>query len=196
MHEFFSHVNTIACLYRLSFLTATCITALWHERYNYDFIILITSMNSTDQFRAFHRFYSSLVLFIESSIDTDGFTLNEIRVLLEVQGLQPCSARQILQGVKVDKGALSRIIYRLRDKELLHVSSDAPSWKGLLISLTDQGHQQAQRLLQAYDEQFRKILSNMPARKEEELTAAMDVVRGILGDYYSTAVMKYRGSGK
>lgn len=63
----------------------------------------------------------------------------EWRVLAHVAGISPCSAREITEGMAVDKGVISRTLWRLEKLALIAIEPDPTDGRAMVISLTAEG---------------------------------------------------------
>jgi GNAT superfamily N-acetyltransferase len=62
------------------------------------------------ELRAFNRFYTNHLGWLDRTILTGSLSLTEARVLFELHQHQPCTARDLLQILQLDKGYLSRTL--------------------------------------------------------------------------------------
>lgn len=62
------------------------------------------------QIRSFNRFYTNVLGLLNRHILDSGYSLTEIRVLLEISKVRHCTANTLVTQLKIDRSYMSRII--------------------------------------------------------------------------------------
>ncbi|MCW3116504.1 MAG: regulatory protein MarR [Chitinophagaceae bacterium] len=144
-----------------------------------------------ESFSAFIRFFSSIISFIEEGLGKIAYSTAEMSVLFELYSLGPCSAKTVLYHVKMNKGHLSRILYRLEKAELVKMFRKPDDRRFLSVTLTPKGTQETEAMIKLHNQQLEKILSNMIPAKQQDLITAMETVKVLLEGSHNPARMKY-----
>jgi DNA-binding MarR family transcriptional regulator/ribosomal protein S18 acetylase RimI-like enzyme len=126
--------------------------------------------------RTFNRFYTNLLGLLDRRLLNTEFSITEARVLYEL-GESPCSARALIQKLKIDSGYLSRILKQFEKKGLVGRIQSKEDGRVYSVFLTVSGKETLSRLNALSDSQAEKLLRNLPQARQEELASAMDFVQ-------------------
>ncbi len=129
--------------------------------------------------RTFNRFYTNLLGLLDRHLLNTEFSITEARVLYEL-GESPCSAKALIQKLKIDSGYLSRILKQFEKKGFVGRTQSKEDGRVYSVFLTESGKETLSRLNALSDSQAEKLLRNLSQTRREELASAMDFVQGSL----------------
>ena len=133
------------------------------------------------EFRAFNRFYTSLLGLLDRHYLDSEFSLTEVRILYELNNASNgITASELAGSLPLDKGYLSRILQQF-EKQLLVTKKKSPQdGRSVILRLTDKGRAVFKPLDQAARQQAGEWLGAIPARDVQRLLNSMAVIRTIL----------------
>jgi DNA-binding MarR family transcriptional regulator/N-acetylglutamate synthase-like GNAT family acetyltransferase len=129
--------------------------------------------------RAFNRFYTQRIGVLRRYLDTD-FTLTEVRVLHELAHRPPLAARDLVQGLELDAGYVSRILRRFQDQGWVARAAAPHDARQQLLRLTDAGRAVFAPLQQKSRDETAALLATVPPPARPRLVAAMQTVHRLL----------------
>jgi DNA-binding MarR family transcriptional regulator/GNAT superfamily N-acetyltransferase len=131
--------------------------------------------------RAFNRFYTSKLGFLDQQLLQSPFSLSEARVLYELAHREGLSATQIGAELGLDAGYLSRIVQSFDDNGLITRKPLPSDRRQYLIGLTAKGRQAFAKLERRTQEDVAAMLAALPRGGGERLVGAMGVIERLLG---------------
>jgi len=129
--------------------------------------------------RAFNRFYTQRIGVLRRYLDTD-FTLTEVRVLYELAHRPPLAARDLVHGLELDAGYLSRILRRFEQAGWVAREPAPHDGRQSLLRLTEAGHAAFAPLQQRSRDEAAALLATVPAAARPRLIEAMDTLHRLL----------------
>ncbi|HET8746633.1 MAG TPA: MarR family transcriptional regulator, partial [Ramlibacter sp.] len=129
--------------------------------------------------RAFNRFYTQRIGVLRRYLDTD-FTLTEVRVLYELAHQPPLPARDLVRGLGLDPGYVSRILRRFEQAGWVAREAAPHDGRQSLLRLTEAGHAAFAPLQQRSRDEAAALLATVPAAARPRLIAAMHTVHRML----------------
>ena len=111
-----------------------------------------------DAIRAFNRFYTRQIGVLSEGLLQSPFSLTEARVLYEIANRDKPTATELLQGLKLDPGYLSRILSKLEKRGLVRRSASRSDGRQNLLGLTAKG---------------KKTFSTLDVRQRQEVAAML-----------------------
>lgn len=133
-------------------------------------------METTCRIREFNRFYTVLLGLLDRSFLDSGYSVTETRILFELHQHEGCSANELVERLRIDKGYLSRILKRFHSKGLLTREVSRRDARSFVLRLTAQGNAAAEELIAASNEQIGGLLASLDDRECAEICQAMDVI--------------------
>lgn len=130
--------------------------------------------------RRFNRFYTNVAGWLDRHLHDTGFSLPEARVLYEVYHRSPCTASDILQLLRMDKGYLSRVLTSLENKKLLSRAKSRDDGRASLLTITSRGTTEFKKLNQASIDDVAAILQSLSQSETDELLHSMERLMIIL----------------
>ena len=156
------------------------------------------------QFRGFNRFYTRTIGLLEETLTRSAFTLTEARVLFEIgHRSSPLAARpsgelgfladtfhldegpaasEIATDLRLDPAYLTRILKTFAAAGLTEARADAADRRRRILSLTKAGEAALAGLQAAADRDIADLVGTLPDEKISELSHALNVLTGVLGE--------------
>jgi DNA-binding MarR family transcriptional regulator len=132
--------------------------------------------------RGFNRFYTRLIGLLDRHFLDSPYSLTQVRVLYEMARMKECTAREIKDRLGTDEGYLSRIVDAFIRKGIAEKAPSPDDRRRHIIRLTSKGRLVFAELDARSNDSIARILERLPAGKLEELAAALERARRILGD--------------
>ncbi len=136
----------------------------------------MNSVTPTVKIRKFNRFYTNLLGLLDQRLLNTEFSITEARVLYEL-GESPCSAKELIQKLKIDSGYLSRILKQFEKKGFVRRIQSREDGRVYSIFLTLIGKEKLSKLNTLSDGQTEKLLRDLSTQEQEELAFAMDRIQ-------------------
>jgi DNA-binding MarR family transcriptional regulator/GNAT superfamily N-acetyltransferase len=131
--------------------------------------------------RAFNRFYTSKLGFLDQQLLKSPFSLSEARVLYELANRQSPSAKEIGTELGLDAGYLSRIVQKFDEDGLIVRKPFAADRRQYQLSLTAKGRQAFAKLDRSSHDDVADMLAVLPQDDRKRLIAAMAGIERLLG---------------
>jgi DNA-binding MarR family transcriptional regulator/N-acetylglutamate synthase-like GNAT family acetyltransferase len=131
--------------------------------------------------RAFNRFYTSKLGFLDQQLLKSPFSLSEARVLYELANRQSPSAKEIGTELGLDAGYLSRIVQKFDEDGLIARKPFAADRRQYQLSLTAKGRQAFAKLDRSSHDDVADMLAVLPQDDRKRLIAAMAAIERLLG---------------
>lgn len=132
------------------------------------------------EIRGFNRFYTNLLGLLEKDLYGSGYSLSEARVLFEISKTEHCTAAQLCNALKMDRGYMSRIINKFEQDKLIARNSNNSDSRTIEIRLTDEGSKVFHELNRQSDQQIKDILLKLNEDEQLKLLKSMEVVKKYL----------------
>ena len=131
--------------------------------------------------RQFNRFYTRQIGLLHEGLLKSPYSLTESRVLYELAHRHSPTASELGKDLGIDPGYLSRILQRFKKRELVASKASAADGRQSLLSLTHRGKGEAATLNDRSQQEVAGILEKLPARDQERLLGAMQMIQVLLG---------------
>jgi DNA-binding MarR family transcriptional regulator/GNAT superfamily N-acetyltransferase len=131
--------------------------------------------------RAFNRFYTSKLGFLDQQLLNSPFSLSEARVLYELANRQTPSAKQIGTELGLDAGYLSRIVQKFEEDGLIARKPYPADRRQYQLSLTAKGRQAFAKLDRSSHDEVAGILAMLSQDHRKRLIGAMGAIERLLG---------------
>jgi DNA-binding MarR family transcriptional regulator/GNAT superfamily N-acetyltransferase len=132
------------------------------------------------QVRRFNRFYTGQIGVVGDYLSSD-YSLAETRVLYELAHREQPTASAIADGLRLDRGYLSRILRRFHKDGLLARTKSGEDARARFLSLTPKGRRTMSALEARSDEEVSTLLRRVPVLARQRLTNAMRAIEEVLG---------------
>lgn len=129
-----------------------------------------------DQIRAFNRFYTVLLGFLNRDYLDSGYSVTETRILFELKQNGQMSANQLIDMLHLDKSYISRLIRSFEQKGILtrHISQE--DGRARIMALTPEGEAEAERLIALTNRKIYELVEPLNAEACDSLCQAMATI--------------------
>lgn len=115
-------------------------------------------------------------LFERDQIKVHGFTSSQCYTLIEILRAESLTMNELSDKMNLDSSTMTRVIDKLVRDNLIRRERDESDRRIVLVSLTDKGQEAAGKLRSSVNEYYRKIISNMPLGKTDEVLNAVAIL--------------------
>ena len=133
------------------------------------------------QVRRFNRFYTGQIGVVSEHLLRSDYSLAEARVLYELAHRERPTASEVADGLRLDRGYLSRILRRFQNEGLLARTKSGDDARARFLALTPKGRRTMAALEARSDEEVSALLRRMPVTARQRLTSAMCAIEEVLG---------------
>jgi DNA-binding MarR family transcriptional regulator len=77
------------------------------------------NLDFINKIRSFNRFYTNILGLLNQHMLGSGYSLTEVRVMLEISKINHCTANALATQLDIDRSYMSRIINNLEKNELI-----------------------------------------------------------------------------
>lgn len=134
------------------------------------------------QVRDFNRYYTSIIGVLDRHYLNSPFSLPEGRILFELHHRQPCSASELIEAAKMDKGYLSRVLKSFQKKGILTRKQSKDDGRAFQLMLTSKGEREFDNLNIASIDLVKSILGSLSHQDVTSLIGHMNGIKSILND--------------
>lgn len=134
------------------------------------------------QVRDFNRYYTSIIGVLDRHYLNSPFSLPEGRILFELHHRQPCSASELIEAAKMDKGYLSRVLKSFQKKGILTRKQSKNDGRAFQLMLTSKGEREFDNLNIASIDLVKSILGSLSHQDVTSLIGHMNGIKSILND--------------
>lgn len=134
-------------------------------------------MDVVQEVRRFNRFYTRLVGLLDEHLPDSGLSLPEGRVVYELATGGQQTAADLTRALDIDKAQLSRVIRRLKDRELVTSEADPAHAKRRILSLTPAGRVAFTEIDQGTRFRMASVLRPLAAAKRKKLVSSMRYIQ-------------------
>ena len=131
--------------------------------------------------RAFNRFYTRKLGFLDQHLLKSPFSLSEARVLYELAHRENPAAKEIGIELGLDPGYLSRIIQNFDENGLITRKPLPSDRRQYRLALTSKGRQAFAKLDRSTQDDVAAMLATLSRGGSQRLTAAMAEIERLLG---------------
>lgn len=135
---------------------------------------------AVQEVRSFNRFYTAKVgLLGKRFLDTD-FSLPEARVLFELATGRAETAADLVRGLHMDKGHVSRILERFRTRGLVEGRPSPTHGKRIILSLTEAGRAAFALIDERQEAETGRMIAGLDADAARRLSCSMRAIKRLL----------------
>jgi DNA-binding MarR family transcriptional regulator len=135
--------------------------------------------NFISKIRKFNRFYTNFIGLLNRQLSETDFSLSEARVLFELNSMHPCTAKDLLEKLKMDRGYLSRILKKFEKARLVE-RVDLEDRRSQKLSLTKKGDVAFKHLNHSTEQQLEFLISSLSVKDKKDLIYHMEKIQSIL----------------
>lgn len=129
------------------------------------------------QIRSFNRFYTNVLGLLDQYILDSGYSLTEVRVLLEISKANHCKANALVNQLEIDRSYMSRIIKHLEKDELITRVQSEKDNRVNFIALTVKGKHTIEVFNKKSDEQIASLIQNLSSNEVCKVLDAMKIIK-------------------
>lgn len=133
-----------------------------------------------EKIRGFNRFYTNVLGLLNQHILDSSYSLTEVRILLEIDKIDNCTANILIDKLDIDRGYMSRILKRFEKDGLIIKENSVVDGRMVILHLTSEGKAILADLEEKSNNQIEKIINHLTEDEEEKLVNAMNYVTRIL----------------
>ncbi|WP_411681016.1 GNAT family N-acetyltransferase [Clostridium thailandense] len=130
--------------------------------------------------RRFNRFYTNVLGLLNQHILDSSYSLTEVRILLEIDKIDKCTANILIHKLDIDRGYMSRILKRFEKSGLITKENSIDDRRMVILHLTSEGKAILAGLEEKSNNQIQKLINPLTEDEEEKLVNAMNYVTRIL----------------
>lgn len=131
--------------------------------------------------RAFNRFYTRVIGLLDERIMKSPFSLAEARIIHEIGKCDRMTSAALARTLGMDPGQLSRLIWKLTDKELLVKVSSPEDGRAADLVLTPEGDAACAELNALSDLAAESLLAPLAPPQRQALVDAMRIITTLIG---------------
>ncbi|MDP4159151.1 MAG: helix-turn-helix domain-containing GNAT family N-acetyltransferase [Bacillota bacterium] len=132
--------------------------------------------------RRFNRFYTNILGLLDKHIYESEFSLAEVRVLYDIGHTEFCTAKKLIEELKIDPGYLSRIIKRFENDSLIYRVQSSEDGRLYYLYLSDKGKDTLSRLDDLSNDQIYKMISCLPEQDKMSVVESMETIENALSE--------------
>lgn len=134
-------------------------------------------LNAISQIRSFNRFYTNVLGLLDQHILDSGYSLTEVRVLLEISKANHCTANDLVNQLEIDRSYMSRIIKRLDKHGLITKIQSEQDNRVNFIVITEKGAYTIGLLNKKSDEQIANFIQHLSQDEVCKVLDAMEIIK-------------------
>jgi DNA-binding MarR family transcriptional regulator/GNAT superfamily N-acetyltransferase len=142
--------------------------------------------------RAFTRFYTAALQVLEEGLLDTPYSATEARVIFELAQAADTDMVELRRTLRIDAGYMSRIAARFEADGLVTRQRSNVDARRQVLALTARGRAVFDTLDQRSSAQVAELLAGVSEAEQQRLVAAMNTVRGVLGDQPSPRAVVLR----
>ncbi|MHB1654482.1 MAG: bifunctional helix-turn-helix transcriptional regulator/GNAT family N-acetyltransferase [Desulfitobacteriaceae bacterium] len=126
--------------------------------------------------RKFNRFYTNILGLLDQHMLNSEFSLAEIRVLHEIGNTENCTAKKLMEELKMDSGYLSRIIKRFEREKLLYRTQSIDDGRLYYLYLTETGKNTLLNLNELSNNQIYQMIIRLSDKDKMTVVESMKTI--------------------
>lgn len=147
-------------------------------------------LDATSQIRSFNRFYTNVLGLLDQHILDSGYSLTEVRVLLEISKFKHCTANILVNQLKIDRSYMSRIIKHLEQDELITRVQSEQDNRVNFILLTKKGSDTIDVLNKKSDEQIADLIQPLNPTEVSKVLDAMEIIKNRISEIINPITLR------
>lgn len=147
-------------------------------------------LDDISQIRSFNRFYTNVLGLLAQHILDSGYSLTEVRVLLEISKVNHCTANTLVNQLEIDRSYMSRIIKRLEKDELITRIQSEQDNRVNFIAVTEKGSQTIGILNEKSDEQIASLIQHLNPNEVSKVLDSMKIIKNKISEVVSPITIR------
>jgi DNA-binding MarR family transcriptional regulator/GNAT superfamily N-acetyltransferase len=132
--------------------------------------------------RAFNRFYTRQLGFLQQGYLDSPFTLTEARIIYELASRSETEVSELRRFLDLDAGYVSRVLESFERKGLIRRERSSEDRRRQVVRLTSSGRAEFRKLDRRTSKDFTAMLGERTEEQQRRLVEAMSGIRTILGE--------------
>lgn len=149
-----------------------------------------SKLDSINKIRSFNRFYTHILGLLNQHILESGYSLTEVRVMLEISKINHCTANALATQLDIDRSYMSRIIKKLEKGELITKAQSKKDNRFNFITLTAKGNETIAILSKKSAAQIISLIQPLNQNQLEKVTEAMAVIKNVISDSVTPIIVR------
>ena len=166
------HYKIVDKSHYLAYTVITCIKL----RIAAEGVLMEDKQALIDQIRAFNRFYTVLLGFLNRDYLDSGYSVTEARILFELKRTPQISANRLIDMLHLDKSYISRLLRGLEEKGMLSRQISPEDGRARMMRLTPEGLAETDCLIELTNRKIYELIAPLNAEACDELGSAMDTI--------------------
>ncbi|ODA38893.1 helix-turn-helix domain-containing GNAT family N-acetyltransferase [Desulfosporosinus sp. BG] len=130
--------------------------------------------------RRFNRFYTNILGLLDKHMLDSEFSLAEVRVLYDIGHMEICTAKRLIEELRIDPGYLSRIIKRFEKANLIFRVQSPEDGRLHYLYLTEKGKDTLSKLDDLSNGQIYQMISSLPEQDQVSVVESMRTIENAL----------------
>lgn len=130
--------------------------------------------------RRFNRFYTNILGLLDKHMLDSKFSLAEARVLYDIGHMEICTAKGLIEELKIDPGYLSRIIKHFEKDNLIYRVRSPEDGRLYYLYLTDKGKDTLSKLDDLSNDQIYQMISCLLEQDQMSVVESMKTIENAL----------------
>lgn len=131
--------------------------------------------------RSFNRSYTNLIGLMNQHILDSEFTLQEIRILFEINAINHCSSKGLKEVVDIDGGYLSRVLKKLEKHDFIKRQISTIDKRVHHFELTKKGLEELKKQEDAYNAYIHELISHLNEDEKNKIVTSMKMILTKMG---------------
>ncbi|SHJ54228.1 transcriptional regulator, MarR family with acetyltransferase activity [Geosporobacter subterraneus DSM 17957] len=130
--------------------------------------------------RRFNRFYTNVLGLLDQHMLDSEFSLAEARILYDIGHTENCTAKELIEELRIDSGYLSRIIKRFVKDDLIYRKQSTEDGRLYYLYLTDKGKDTLSKLDDLSNGQIYQMISCLSEQDKINVVESMKSIENTL----------------
>ncbi|MNK42569.1 Acetyltransferase YpeA [compost metagenome] len=126
--------------------------------------------------RKFNRFYTKVLGLLDKHLLASDFSLSEARVLYEIGNTERCTAKLLIEQLRIDAGYLSRILKQFEKLGLTYRVQSAEDARSSFLFLSPVGKETLAKMDALSDDQIRKMVIELSEQSQRNIARSMSII--------------------
>lgn len=130
--------------------------------------------------REFNRFYTNILGLLSQHMHDSEFPLAETRVLYEIAHTDACTAKKLIEELKIDRGYLSKIIKRFEKNNLVIRVQSLEDGRLFYLYLTDEGKGVFSKMDDLSNNHIHQMMDCLHEQEQKSVVESMKTIQSTL----------------
>ncbi|AOT72907.1 bifunctional helix-turn-helix transcriptional regulator/GNAT family N-acetyltransferase [Geosporobacter ferrireducens] len=130
--------------------------------------------------RRFNRFYTNVLGLLDQHMLDSKFSLAEARILYDIGHTEKCTAKELIEGLRIDSGYLSRIIKRFVKDDLIYRVQSPEDGRVYYLYLTEKGKDTLSILDELSNDQIYQLINGLSEQDKISVVESMKSIENTL----------------